>query len=92
MRVRWTPAAAADLQSISDYLKDTTEAIARQPCGDCIYATIPDLKQWPGRGRPGREPGTREVFFPRTPHVAVYGVKEQTFEIVRIYHTAQDRP
>ena len=71
MRIRWTPAAAADLQSISDYL---------------------ELKEWPGRGRPGREEGTREILFPPTPYVAVYRVRQQTIEVMRIYHGAQDRP
>jgi plasmid stabilization system protein ParE len=47
---------------------------------------------WPGRGRPGREEGTREILFPPTPYVAVYRVREQTIEVVRIYHAAQDRP
>jgi plasmid stabilization system protein ParE len=66
MRIRWTPAAAADLQGIRD------------------------LKQWPGRGRPA-EAGTREILFPPTPYIAVYRVKEKTIEVVRIYHTAQNR-
>ncbi len=56
-----------------------------------LYATVRELKQWPGRGRPGREEGTREIFFPPAPYVAVYRVKEQTIEVVRVYHTAQDR-
>jgi plasmid stabilization system protein ParE len=54
-----------------------------------LYGTIRELKQWPGRGRPGREEGTREIFFPPTPHAAVYRVREQTIEIMRIYHTSQ---
>jgi toxin ParE1/3/4 len=56
-----------------------------------LYGTIRDLKQWPGRGRPGREDGTREVLFSPTPYVAVYRVTGQTIEVMRIYHTAQDR-
>lgn len=57
-----------------------------------LYGTIRELNQWPGRGRPGREGGTREILFPPTPYVAVHRVTEQTIEIMRIYHTAQDRP
>ena len=44
------------------------------------------------RGRPGREEGTGEILFPPTPYVAVYRVREQTIEVMRIYHAAQDRP
>ena len=89
MRIRWTPAAAADLQGISDYLKEHHPTY-RAPTMRKLYATIRDLKQWPGRGRPG-EAGTREILFPPTPYVAVYRVKEKTVEVVRIYHTAQNR-
>jgi toxin ParE1/3/4 len=91
MRVRWTPSAAADLQSISDYLKEHHPSY-REPTMRKLYATIRELKQWPGRGRPGREGGTREVLFPSTPYVAVYRVTEQTIEVMRIYHAAQNRP
>ena len=56
-----------------------------------LYATIRELKQWPERGRPGREGGTRELLFLPTPYVAVYRVTEQTIEVMRIYHTAPDR-
>jgi plasmid stabilization system protein ParE len=30
--------------------------------------------------------------FPPLPYVAVYRVKEQTIEVLRIHHGAQDRP
>jgi len=49
------------------------------------------LKASPHRGRPGRENGTREILFPPLPYVAVYRVKEQMIEVVRIYHGAQQR-
>jgi plasmid stabilization system protein ParE len=57
-----------------------------------LYKAIRTLKTLPYRGRPGREEGTREIQFPPLPYVAVYRVKEQTVEVVRIYHAAQDRP
>ena len=91
MRIRWTPAAAADLQNISDYLKEHHPRY-REPTIRKLYGTIRELKQWPERGRPGREGGTREILFPPTPYVAVYRVTGPTIEVMRIYHTAQDRP
>jgi toxin ParE1/3/4 len=57
-----------------------------------LYGAIRELKEWPGRGRPGREEGTRELLFPPLPYVAVYRVKAQTVEGIRIYHAAHDRP
>jgi toxin ParE1/3/4 len=57
-----------------------------------LYGIIRELKRWPGRGRPGREAGTREILFPPMPYVVVYRVREQTIGVIRIYHAAQDRP
>ena len=56
-----------------------------------LYDGIRSLKQWPHRGRPGQENGTREILFLPLPYVAVYRVREQSIEILRIYHGAQDR-
>lgn len=91
MRIRWTPAAAADLQRLSDYLKDHHPHY-RQPTMRKVCAAIHSLREWPHRGRVGREEGTRELLFPPLPYVAVYRVKEQSVEVLRIYHGAQGRP
>jgi toxin ParE1/3/4 len=91
MRIRWTPSAAADLQHINDYLKEHHPHY-RQPTIRKLYEAIRSLKDWPNRGRIGREDGTRELLFPPTPYVAVFRVREQTVEVMRIYHAAQDRP
>ena len=63
MRVRWTSAAAADLQHISNYLKDRHPHY-RQPTMRKLYEAIRSLKDLPDRGRIGREEGTRELLFP----------------------------
>jgi addiction module RelE/StbE family toxin len=91
MRIRWTPAAATDLQQISDYLKDNHPHY-RLPTMRRIYDAIRSLKDAPHRGRPGRLEGTRELLFPPMPYVAVYRVREQALEVLRIYHSARDRP
>ena len=57
-----------------------------------LYDTIRSLTQSPYRGRPGSEEGTREIVFSPLPYIAVYRVKNQTIEVLRIYHGAQDRP
>ena len=62
MRIRWTALAAADLQSISDYL-DEHHPQYRQPTLRKIYAGIRALKEAAYRGRPGRIEGTREFLF-----------------------------
>lgn len=55
-----------------------------------IYHGCEALKAFPHRGRPGRINGRRELVF--APYIAVYQVKEQSVEISRVYHGAQDWP
>jgi addiction module RelE/StbE family toxin len=79
------------MQGISDYLKHHHPQY-RQPTMRKLYERIRALKDTPYIGRPGREEGTREIHFPPMPYVAVYRVREDAIEIIRVYHTAQDRP
>jgi plasmid stabilization system protein ParE len=65
MRIRWANAAAADMQSISDYLK-ANHPHYRQPTMRKLYERICDLKKGPYIGGPGIEGGTRELLFPPT--------------------------
>jgi toxin ParE1/3/4 len=87
MRIRWTPAAVADLEHISSYLKERRPQY-RQPTMRKLYEAIRSLKQSPERGRPGSEDGTRELFSAPLPYVAVYRVDEDSVEVLRFYHTA----
>ena len=91
MRIYWTAAAAADLQHISDYLKERHPHY-RQPTLRKLYDTVRSLRQSPYRRRPESEPDTREVVFPLArrrrdldaldQHVCRVG--RQRFEVVRI--------
>src|SRR6202790_1046601 len=85
MRIRWTATAVADLEHISDYLKDRYPHY-RQPTLRKLYESIRSLNQSPHRGRLGREDGTRELLFPPLPYIAVYRVKERRFTALRVYH------
>ena len=51
------------------------------------------LELFPERGRLGRITGTRELVFAPLPYIAVYRITEGgVFEILRVYHSAQDWP
>jgi addiction module RelE/StbE family toxin len=91
MRLRWTPAAADDLESIKDYLTQHLPSFAQSTILE-IYQTILSLRSTPYRGRAGREEGTRELVLPRLPYIVVYRVKDNDVEILYIYHVAQNRP
>jgi toxin ParE1/3/4 len=90
MRIRWTPFAAADLESISDYL-EVHKPHFREPTMRRLYQRIRDLKSTPYAGRPGRINGTRELLFAPMPYIAVYRVSPDTIEVLRIFHSAQNR-
>ena len=81
MRIRWTPAAAADLDEIHAYLVEHHPHLAQSTILE-LYNGIRSLKDSPHCGRPGREEGTRELLFGRLPYVAAYRVKQQTIEVL----------
>ena len=86
---------AADLEHISNYLSNyfkERHPHYRQPTMRKLYEAIRSRKESPQPGRLGHEDGTRELLFPPTPYIAVYRVKGQSIEVLRIYHAAQDRP
>ena len=91
MRVRWTTPAANDLYSIVQRIqRDNPTAAA--VVAKTLYDGCDHLRDFPRRGRSGRIQGTRELVFPGLPYIVVYKVHDQTVEVVRIYHGAQDWP
>jgi plasmid stabilization system protein ParE len=90
MRIRWTTPAAEDLERIHEYLKEHRPHLAHSTVAE-IHKAIRSLKKFPNRGRKGSEEGTRELLHERLPHIVAYCVKEDTIEILHIWHPAQDR-
>ena len=92
MRIRWTETAASDLTQICDYIaKHGSTAVARRVALS-IYERIDLLASFPEAGRVGRKVGTRELAFPRLPYIAIYRLKGEVAEILRILHGAKDWP
>ncbi len=91
MQVRWTTAAASDLENIADYLFEKTPENAarliREIC-DAVFA----LRIYPNRGRPGKKSGTRELVLPALPYIVVYKVEGDVLHIARILHGAPQWP
>ena len=91
MQVRWTTAAASDLENIADYLFEKTPQNAarliREIC-DAVFA----LRIYPNRGRPGKKSGTRELVLTALPYIVVYKVAGDVLHIARILHGAQQWP
>ena len=91
MQVRWTSAAADDLENIANYLFEKTPQNAARLIRE-IYGAPTALRNFPNRGRAGKKDGTRELVLPSVPYIIVYHVTGDTVHIVRILHGAQDWP
>jgi addiction module RelE/StbE family toxin len=90
MRLRWTTPASQDLYAIARRIRKDNPSSAREVTRT-IYAGCETLRTFPYRGRKGRKEDTRELVFPGLPYIVVYRIKEETVELIRIYHGAQDR-
>jgi addiction module RelE/StbE family toxin len=90
IQLRWTLAAADDLEEIANYLFEKAPAKAAELI-HTIYEAPAGLKTFPYRGRSGKKQGTRKLLVPSLPYIIVYQVKEDAVNIVRILHAAQER-
>jgi toxin ParE1/3/4 len=90
MLVRWTPAAADDLEQVATYLKQHHPEYA-QATVERLYAAAESLSEFTMRGRPGRQPGTRELVVTRLPYVVIYALRDDAVWIIRVLHTARER-
>ena len=91
MEVRWSPEAADDLEQITRYIQADDSKIATKVAAAIIDA-VGALSTFANRGRIGRIEGTRELVITSLPWIAVYRVRDNAVEIVRIYHGAQNWP
>ena len=91
MKIRWTHAAAGDLQHIKDYLAEHHPQYTQSTIIE-LYEAVRSLKALPLRGKLGRIKGTRELVLTQLPYIVAYRVTEQAVEILHIYHGAQNRP
>ena len=90
LEVHWAQRASFDLAYNINYLKQRSlqgaDNVSRS-----ILATVETLREFPGIGRVGREPDTREMPVTDYPYLSVYRISGKTLFIARILHTAQNR-
>jgi len=91
MRVRWTTPAANDLYNIVSHIQQDNPTAAAE-VAQTLYDGCDSLRSFPRRGRRGRIEGTRELIFSGLPYIVVYRIHDQTVEVMRIYHGAQNWP
>ena len=91
MRVRWLKRALKNLDEEAEYIaRDNPQAAARIVEG--IATGVDRLATHPAAGRPGRVPGTRELVIDATVYIVPYRVRDETVEILRVFHAARKWP
>lgn len=88
-RPSFTRAARQDLDSIIDYI-----AVDDPPAAERVFriivAAVEGLVDFPGMGRPGRLPNTRELVTPALPYIVVYEVDAGAVTVLAVFHGAGD--
>jgi len=93
MRLGFTKAAIADVDSIRDFIA-THDLNAALRVVEQIARTIRLLGEYPRLGHAGCVAGTLEMTVPGLPYVIVYELsigQEDEFVVLRVYHAARDR-
>jgi addiction module RelE/StbE family toxin len=90
-RLRWSLAAADDLEGIANYLHLHYPSHA-VPTVQRLYGAAQRLKDFPWMGQAGKKAGTRELLFAPLPYRLIYAVGETHIHILRFLHTSRNWP
>ena len=91
MKVTWSSTAIEDLKNLRTFIGQEDPAAA-EATGHKILVSVEQLLAFPGSGRPGRVPGTRELVVTGTPYVLPYTVVGQEIRIAAVLHGARKWP
>lgn len=91
MRVIWTDPARQDLVHARAWIaQDRPRAAAAQVAK--VVEAANGLRDFPRKGRPGREDGARELIVPGGPFIVAYRMRDETIEILRVMHGSRRWP
>lgn len=91
MRLEWTQPAFKDVQEAGRYIAlDDPQAAKRM--AERVREAVEYLVDQPNIGRPGRMQGTRELVISGTPFIAVYWVRGDVVQILRLLHHTRQWP
>jgi toxin ParE1/3/4 len=88
MKIRYTPRAFADRESIFDYLEKKSPAAAREMQA-FIDAQINTLATLPERHPVVKELGVRVLWVGRYPYLVYYQIRQNEVAILHIRHAAR---
>ncbi|MDZ8024066.1 MAG: type II toxin-antitoxin system RelE/ParE family toxin [Nostoc sp. DcaGUA01] len=91
MQIKWLRRALRNLEQAHSYISKENPEAAQEVILK-IQLAASQLENYPFMGRPGRVEGTRELVISSTPYIAIYRIKEESVEILRVLHTSKRYP
>ena len=91
MQIIWLKTALKNLDELAQYIAQENPQAAGQVV-DAIETQVNLLAMQPALGRPGRVLGARELVISNTHYLVPYRIKNNTVEILRVFHTSRRPP
>jgi len=87
-KCKWTDKALNDLLKIQEYIAQDNPKASVDITKKIVLKVVEQLSKFQNIGKAGRVHGTRELIIPNTPYIAVYWVKSNIVEVLRVLHTS----
>lgn len=91
MQIVWLNTALKNLDELAEYIAQENPQAARHVV-EAIEAQVNVLATQSALGRPGRVLGTRELVISNTHYLVPYRIKNNTVEVLRVFHTSRKPP
>jgi addiction module RelE/StbE family toxin len=91
MQIKWLHQALRNLKQAHNYIIKDNPTAAQELILK-IQNAANQLENYPLIGKSGRVEGTRELIISNSPYIIIYRVKEESIEILRIFHTSKRYP
>lgn len=91
MQIVWLKTALSNVDEIAQYISQENSTAAQQVV-DMIIEQVNQLATQPALGRPGRVLNTRELVISNTHFLVPYRIKNNSVEVLRVFHTSRKLP
>ena len=91
MQIIWLKTALKNIDELAEYISQENSTAASQIV-TTIELQVNLLATQPALGRSGRVLGTRELVISNTHYLVPYRIKNNTVEILRVFHTSRSPP
>ncbi|EDF9812412.1 type II toxin-antitoxin system RelE/ParE family toxin [Salmonella enterica subsp. enterica serovar Tennessee] len=91
MEIKWLHKAIANLEAEFRYIAEEDPQAAERFVNE-VWRLTQLLKEQPAMGREGRVPETRELILHNYPYIIPYRVRNNTIQVLRVFHTHRRIP